>query len=190
MRSVRSLTDYHRCLRGFLEAYVYGLHDTDTDIYASNVVGVRQRALTNHFPVTRKELGEAIFAALARVYVSHSPPSGWDLNRYGEGFADFIAAQQHSGKGREVPWLIVARLAAIEYGILRMYYAHEGVCRELPPLSAALVVDDLPSVLATQHPYVVISAGCDLRYRLVLQRGELSILLRNTYSVADDDQEC
>lgn len=60
-------------------------------IYRNNVAVSLGEALATRFPVIRRLVGEAFFAALARVYAETEPPCSPVLAEWGEGFAGFLA---------------------------------------------------------------------------------------------------
>ncbi len=60
-------------------------------IYRGNSVASANAALTLAYPVCRMLTGDDCFTGLARCHWAESPSHDGDLNRYGAGFADFLA---------------------------------------------------------------------------------------------------
>ncbi len=113
-RYIQSLSDFSLAI----------LHDEPGfEHYSNNYFVGHCEALTTVFPCVQVLLGEAVFSALAQVYVQHFPAEDWDLNVYGEGFPSFLEAQIHSSKSNEYDWALLGRIAALEYGISLVYYA-------------------------------------------------------------------
>ena len=77
-------------------------------IYRGNSVASANAALTLAYPVCRMLTGDDYFAGLVRHHWTESPSRDGDLNRYGAGFADFLACFEPA---RALPYLPdVARL--------------------------------------------------------------------------------
>lgn len=91
--------------------------------YRRNVLGNWQAALAASYPVLATVVGAGRFAALADTYRHHEPSRDADLNRYGEGFPDFLAVQPIA---RELPYL--PDLARLE----RAIEAAERMAADLP----------------------------------------------------------
>jgi hypothetical protein len=68
--------------------------------------------------VTRRIVGEAFFAALARAYGRAQPPASGDLNEFGALLPAFIAEFPHT---QDLPYL--ADVARLEWLVHRAYYA-------------------------------------------------------------------
>ncbi|MCX4029179.1 putative DNA-binding domain-containing protein [Endozoicomonas sp. SM1973] len=96
-----------------------------TAIYSNNTLGIHVQSLKANFAVTHQLLGETTFIALAQVYSQHFPATHWDINLYGNQFADFIASQVNSAQATSLPWLSIASVASIEYSIVYAYYADD-----------------------------------------------------------------
>ncbi|HEY9192436.1 MAG TPA: DNA-binding domain-containing protein [Methyloversatilis sp.] len=77
-------------------------------IYRGNSVANANAALTLAYPVCRMLTGDEYFDGLARHHWAESPSHDGDLNRYGAGFAEFLACFEPA---RALPYLPdVARL--------------------------------------------------------------------------------
>lgn len=61
------------------------------DIYRNTFASVATRALRLNHPAVAKLVGEDFFDATARAYVAKRPPASAWLDRYGAGFAGFLA---------------------------------------------------------------------------------------------------
>ncbi len=114
--------------------------DTACAVYRSASRGARALALDDVYPVCRRLLGEPSFAGLVREFVRREPSTGPDLNRFGDGFAAFVAGvvREHAAFAG-LPWL--ADLVALEWACHRIYYAADD-----PPLD----LDRLGNADATQ----------------------------------------
>jgi Putative DNA-binding domain len=82
------------------------------DIYRNNVLHAVTRALALSFPGVERMVGEAFFEAMAARFVRWSPPRSAWLDRYGEGFAEFIARFEPAAA---LPYL--ADLARLEWAV-------------------------------------------------------------------------
>jgi hypothetical protein len=77
-------------------------------IYARAIAANRRSALRAAFPVVERLVGDGFFGEAARRFGDSSPPDQADLNRYGAGFAAFLADYPPAAT---LPWLgDVARL--------------------------------------------------------------------------------
>lgn len=115
-------------------------------LYRGNVGAAWEKALANAFPVVRALVGEEFFAALARAYGRTHPSSSGDLNRFGDRFAGFVAAFEHT---QVLPYL--GDVAALEWAVHRAHYA-----ADTPALTrdriAALPAGDLLGTRFGVHP--------------------------------------
>lgn len=94
--------------------------------YRNNSRGARKAALTSVYPVCRRVVGDACFDGLARRYVETAPSTCSDLNRYGKGFAAFIAAAADAQAVLAgIAW--VADLARLEWLMHRMSYSEDDM---------------------------------------------------------------
>jgi uncharacterized protein (UPF0276 family) len=89
-------------------------------IYRGNLSSAWRRALASSYPLLRRLLGEAAFDGLARDYGRAHPARDPDLNRYGAGLADFLAAD-----GPGPAWL--PGLARLEWLVHEAWYAPDGL---------------------------------------------------------------
>jgi hypothetical protein len=58
------------------------------NIYRGSVIGGLTNTLAEIYPVCKKIVGEEFFNALALRYISNNPSNSFDLNQYGENFAE------------------------------------------------------------------------------------------------------
>jgi hypothetical protein len=85
-----------------------GLAQRRLAIYARAIAANRSNALRAAFPVVARLVGDGFFDEAARRFGESSPPDQADLNRYGTGFAAFLAVYPPAAA---LPWLgDVARL--------------------------------------------------------------------------------
>jgi hypothetical protein len=115
-------------------------------VYRNNVVVGLIGALEAGFPVVRRIVGDEFFAGLARVFVAAHPPRSAVMTTYGDGFADFIAAEPALD---ELPYL--ADVARLEAARTRAYHAADA--HSLGPQAfAAIAADELDGVTVALHP--------------------------------------
>lgn len=77
-------------------------------VYRNNVAVALSQALADTFPVVKQLVGDDFFAAMSGIYWREQPPRSPVLARWGEGFADWLAA---FAPARSLPYLPdVARL--------------------------------------------------------------------------------
>jgi hypothetical protein len=128
-------------------------------VYRNNVVGGLVRALGERFPVTRRLVGEAFFAAMAREFVLAHPPRSPLMFTYGNGFPDFVETFPPSAT---LPYL--ADLARLEAARGHAYHAAD-IAPLGPDAFAAVApkeVDRLrvgfhPAVQIIRSPYPIVS---------------------------------
>lgn len=113
-------------------------------VYRGNIYANCGKALAGAYPIVRKIVGEEFFDAMAREYARASPSRSGDLNRYGEGLADFVAGFPHT---KDLPYL--PDVARMEWLVHRAHFAADS-----PPFD--------PSPLASLHA----ERFADLRPRL------------------------
>lgn len=135
-------------------------------IYRNNVVTSLIDALFARFPASAKITGEDFFAAMARVYLSQSPPTSPLMFTFGESFPDFAAAFPPAA---EMPYL--ADVMRIEAARTRAYHAADAAPLDPPELAAQLsdkqaqdvallgfALHPSIAVIASPHPVVTIWA--------------------------------
>lgn len=87
-------------------------------VYRNNIAVNLVDGLCDTFPVCLALVGEDFFRAMAHVFVRQSPPRSKILARYGEAFADFVAAFELAG---EITYL--ADVARLEYARVEAWHA-------------------------------------------------------------------
>jgi hypothetical protein len=67
------------------------------DGYASGYVLRLMECLKVQYPILHANLGETVFQAFAKAFIVEEPPSHWDLDALGAGFAAFLARTRPHG---------------------------------------------------------------------------------------------
>jgi hypothetical protein len=160
-------------------------------LYRGNVVAAWEKALANSYPVVRALVGDEFFAALARAYGRAHPSVSGDLNRFGDYFAKFVAAFEHT---QSLPYL--GDVAALEWAVHRAHYAADGnkLTRErvaaLPPielLSARFGLDAACACIASRFPVARIWQAHQPRSQVALPEsldsGEFALVVRPCWRV-------
>lgn len=88
------------------------------NVYRNNVAAGMIEALRATYPAVDKLVGDAFFAAAARVYLERHPPRSPLLFRYGEGFGDFLDGFPPAAS---TPYL--GDVARLEWARLKAYHA-------------------------------------------------------------------
>lgn len=91
-------------------------------VHRNNVVASLTDVLAANFPAVRSLVGEEFFRAAAGVFVRAHPPATPVMARYGDGFADFLAAFPPAAG---VPCL--ADVARLEMLVLEAFHAADAV---------------------------------------------------------------
>lgn len=115
-------------------------------LYRGNLTATWRRTLGHAYPVVLALVGEEFFAGLARAYGRQSPSASPDLNRFGDGFAAFLAAFPPVAG---LPYL--PDMARLEWALHLAHYAPDaqGV---VPGTLAALHPQQLEESRWTLHP--------------------------------------
>ena len=90
-------------------------------IYRRGVGANLERALRTAYPVVLRLVGDAFLGEAARQYAAVQAPRCADLNRYGDGFADFLARYPYAAS---LPWL--SDVARLEWAVHEASMAAEG----------------------------------------------------------------
>ena len=138
---------YQQSLDDFVEEQLLANNNEST--YRQGSLALKVNALSNTFISTRAMLTEKIFDSLAQVFVKHYPSTQWDINAYGEQFAEFVLSQTKSGK-RDVNWELAAELASLEYLICTLYYYEQDMAAEFHTNQ----IKQLAPLLFEHHPYL------------------------------------
>ncbi|KAE9640619.1 DUF2063 domain-containing protein [Pseudomonas sp. PB106] len=161
-------------------------------VYRNNVQSSLINALAESYPVVLQLVGEAFFGAMAAMFVQAQPPQSPLMSRYGQDFADFIAAFKPASS---VPYL--ADVARLEQLRTRAYHAADASPVRPEEITAALAhpqtlstlsVELHPSVhlLDSTWPVVAIWAAHQRQNSLAgidLQQGQQALVLRNHLDV-------
>ena len=168
MSKAQQPISYAESLRNFCDAVLSD--NKKVAVYSNNYRGAHRLALQNIYLTVQHYLDANIFSALTLVYVQHYPPTHWDLNIYGEGFPELLAAQTQSVKAEEADWTLLATLARIEYAISRVYYGYTEQYEPIPPYLKAIKSTDLVSELQKKHPYTKIADDLDFSQTIRVRR--------------------
>lgn len=186
----QSHSAYVESLTTFADAVLEG--QPNLSAYTNNYIGVHAIALQNIYMCVREQLGATPFAALSNVYVQHFPASQWDINRYGEQFADLLAAQVHGAKADAFDWPALAALASIEYAMTAQYYADDDINHGGEPTlvdADATISLDRHWIhrLAELHPYADIAARISFESPVAVWRDALRIKVMPSQVIFDTD---
>ena len=152
------------------------------DVYRNNVAVSLTDALAARFPVIRRLVGEAYFAALARVYAEQDGPKSPILAEWGGGFAGFLA-----GFPPLAAYPYMADVARIEFVRGRAFHAADAAPVDPVRLAGAdpqrvrLMLHPSVFVLVPDHPAVSIWA-CTQPGADTAPRGagaEIALILRD-----------
>jgi len=115
-------------------------------VYRNNVVAGLIDAVRAKFPATERIVGEAFFAAMARMFVTAHPPRSKILHHYGDDFGNFVEGFEPAAA---LPYL--ADVARLEAARTRAYHAADAV--PLPPAAFAKIDPQYAGLLRlTLHP--------------------------------------
>lgn len=132
------------------------------DVYRNNVAVGLSKALASRFPAAERIVGEAFFAAVARIYALAHPPRSPVLMRYGDDFPDFVETFEPAAS---VPYL--ADVMRLEAARGHAYHAADvapmdaAALARLEPGSLAearAMLHPAASLLRSAHPVVTIWA--------------------------------
>lgn len=116
---------------------LFGASAHGASAYANNTLFNRADALAEAYPIVRQLVGDEFFGGMARAHARTTPSRSGDLNRYGDGFADFI---RDFPPAQDIPFL--ADAARLDWLCHLAYYAEDS-----PPFDLAR----LARVPAEQH---------------------------------------
>ncbi|VXC23142.1 conserved hypothetical protein [Pseudomonas sp. 8AS] len=161
-------------------------------VYRNNVIHSLIDALGETYPVVRELVGEAFFAAMARVYMHAAPPRSPVLAQYGEDFAAFLGGFEPAAG---LPYLAdVARLEALR---VRAYHAADAPVLEARELAAVLARPEClgpllfqlqPALGLLSSPFAVVSLWAAHQGVLAIEavdpwQPEHALVLRNALEV-------
>lgn len=125
-------------------------------VYRNNVVSSLVEALADTFPVTRQLVGEAFFAAMAGVFVRHSPPRSPLLTLYGDHFPAFVESFEPA---QRLPYL--ADVARLEVLRVRAFHAADATVLSADTIARQLTDPQaLPGARVEFHPSAAILTSC------------------------------
>ncbi|MES2127177.1 MAG: DUF692 family multinuclear iron-containing protein [Pseudomonadota bacterium] len=100
-------------------------------LYRGNLVATWGKTLAAAYPVLQALVGDEFFAALARAYGMANPSQDNDLNRFGAGFATFLASFEHVA---EYPYF--GDMARLEWALHCAHYAADAPAFDAARLAA------------------------------------------------------
>lgn len=98
--------------------------------YTNNFIGTLSAALEASYPVVARIVGAPFFREAARQFVLTTPSASGDLNEYGEGFGEFLAAYRHAQHLAYLP-----DVARMEWLVQQVYYAADTPAADLGVLA-------------------------------------------------------
>ena len=122
-------------------------------LYRGNLSATWRRTLGHAYPVVLALVGEDFFGGLARAYGGQYPSDSADLNQFGDGFADFLAAFPPVD---ELPYL--PDMARLEWAVHLAHYAADAQGLA-PEALAALHPDQLEARRFSLHPACALLAS-------------------------------
>ncbi len=108
--------------------------------YRGNGHALAERALAAAFPTVAALVGDETFALVARAHWQAAPPTVGDLARFGDRFADALAADPQLA---DVPYL--GDVARLEWALHRAEHAADD---DAPPMGLEQLADADPAALA------------------------------------------
>ena len=121
-------------------------------IHRNNAVSSLVEALADTFPVTRQLVGEAFFAAMAGLFVMHSPPRSPLLTLYGDGLPAFV---ERFEPAQRLPYL--ADVARLEVLRVRAFHAADAAVLSADDIARHLLDPQaLPGARVEFHPSAAI----------------------------------
>lgn len=121
-------------------------------VHRNNVVSSLVEALADTFPVTRQLVGEAFFAAMASLFVMHTPPRLPLLTLYGDELPAFVESFEPA---QRLPYL--ADVARLEVLRVRAFHAADAPVLSEDDIARQLLDPDaLPAARVEFHPSAAI----------------------------------
>ncbi|CAI8896534.1 putative DNA-binding domain-containing protein [Pseudomonas sp. IT-347P] len=161
-------------------------------VYRNNVQGSLINALGDSYPAVAQLVGEDFFRAMAAIFVQQQPPQSPLMSRYGETFADFIAAFEPAGG---VHYL--ADVARLEHLRTLAYHAADALPVRPEEITAALTdaqtlselrLEFHPSLHLLDSDFAVVAIWAAHQHDATLERvdvnqGQHALVLRNDLDV-------
>lgn len=121
-------------------------------VHRNNVVSSLVEALADIFPVTRQLVGKTFFAAMARLFVMHTPPRSPVLTLYGDDFPAFVESFEPA---QRLPYL--ADVARLEVLRVRAFHAADAPALSEGEIARHLLDPQaLPDARVAFHPSAAI----------------------------------
>ena len=120
--------------------------DVRLDIYRNNTISNLCNALRADYPAVASLVGDEFFAHAARAYIAATPSTSGDINDYGDGFPEFIAALPAL---IDLPYL--GDVASLELAWKQVFYAPAAEPIDLVSL-AGLAPEHLGNLRFRMHP--------------------------------------
>ena len=153
------------------------------DVYRNNVVSGLTHVLEAGFPVVRRLVGDAFFAAMAAEFVRRHPPKSRVLMLYGDEFCDFLQQFPPVAHLGYLP-----DMAKLEQGIRVSYHAAdadvlpaESLAALLPGKFSQITLRLSPSVFVLESTWPIVSiwrANTDPAAPVPMMGGEDAVVLR------------
>ena len=129
-------------------------------VYRRNVLANLRDALGAAYPVVRRLVGDAFFAEAADRYARACPSASGDLHRFGESFAEFLAAYEPA---RPLDYL--PDVARLEWAVAQAFHAADARAFDFAALGAIaeadrgkvrLALQPAACLIASPHPIAAI----------------------------------
>lgn len=170
------------------------------NVYRNNVMGSLSAVIVKTFPLLCALVGEDFVRAMARQFISESPPSAGSLNLLGQGFDAFI---EEFPPAKKIPYL--PAMASIEIAVNEAYHARdddpltaESLGKVPPEALPDLAVRLRHSVclIESEYPLMDIRAMClnpDQAKPLDLEAGGVKLMIHRPvftviYTEINDDE--
>jgi hypothetical protein len=142
-------------------------------IYGNTFESVAVRALRLNHPAIARLVGDDFFEGAARAYLAERPPASAWLDRYGSGFAGFLARFEPA-----VTLAYLPDVARVEWSVTRALHATDAAALDANALAALaeLAPGEQATVRLTLHPSV----------RLLHTRTPADAIWRATLASDDD----
>lgn len=139
------------------------------NIYRNTFLSTLSKALRLSFPAVQRLVGPDFFEAAAQTFARGHPPRCADLNRYGEGFPDFL---QHLESAAALDYL--PDVARLDWAVNRALHATDASALELARLEA-IDPHEQDRVCFVPHPSISMlksSFPVDTIWRAVLHQDD------------------
>lgn len=106
-----------------IDGFIERQHAAVESPYATNLIASRIRVLKLIYPAVTAQIGDAAMTALSQAYARHYASRHWDINLYGDEFAELLAAQYQGTQPERFNWQELGALAQLEHQLCTLYYA-------------------------------------------------------------------